>query len=150
MACFFRTFTCSQGALKEKMRVDELESALMMLTAQLEAEKSEKAILEEQLSQAKTEADSLRESSSSLRAAASTKMQRWFGASPKTHAEPPEYAIYTEDGGSEKSCTESTADDSEPEQEDSGSDTERRGSESTSEEESKDARTESALVDARP
>jgi len=107
MACFIRTFF-SDKALKEKLRMEELESAVLMLTAQLESEKSEKDSLERQLSQMKSETESLEGKSTSLRAAASMKMQRWWSRDRLLPAE--SFAIYTEDGGSEKSDTASTAD----------------------------------------
>merc|ERR1719265_119988 len=137
MACFFRTFLGSQGALQEKTKIDQLETAVLAMAAQLEEEKAKTAALEQQLSQVKTEADVLRRSSASIRSAASMKMQRWWSRS--------EAGI---DGGSEKSCA-STADESTA---DSGSDTEPR-CERTSTEESEDsvaAEDASAPVDVRP
>jgi len=86
MACFLRTFSCSNGPLDEKLKIDELEAAVMMLTAQLEKEQAEKAELEERLSEVKTETESLRVKSTSLRAAASMKMQPEDGASEKSAA----------------------------------------------------------------
>jgi hypothetical protein len=102
MTCFIRAFCGSDSALKEKLRIEELESAVLMLTAQLEEEKSEKASLEQTLSQVKSETDSFRVKSTSLRAAASMKMKRWWTRDSVIDT--------TCDGGSEKSATNSTAD----------------------------------------
>jgi hypothetical protein len=104
MACFIRTFYGSDSVLKEKLRIEELEAAVMLLTAQLEEERSEKASLKQELSQVKSETESLRVNSTSLRAAASMKMKRWWTLESGT----------TCDGGSEKSATDSTADESTP------------------------------------
>jgi len=101
MACFMRSLLCSNGVKEEKQKIDELEATVMMLTAQLQATESEKASLEEELSQVKSETESFRVNSTSLRAAASMKMKHWWSR---------DSAIDTTcDGGSEKS-TDSTAD----------------------------------------
>jgi hypothetical protein len=136
MACFLRTFFRSNEGRKDKMKIDELETAVLALTAQL-TEKSEKAdlaqklsqenaVLQQELDRSQSEAESLRAKSSSFRAVASQKVLRWWPRTEEIEA----YTICTEDGGSEKGETASTVDEDSKDAE-SGSDSERRGSENT-------------------